>query len=222
MKNKKWKNEELEQAINLLRSGKNFKDIALELERTAKAVKVMLNKNGYSYLLEQKEKRKCLNCGKEINTTKKSEKKFCDNSCAAKYNNHKRKKTRLCLNCGKELSCNQKKFCSNICGSLYRRKMVFEKIENGDFSLPERNYKNYLIHKHGNKCMECGWNKTNKYSNKIPIDLEHIDGNSNNNDLKNLKLLCPNCHSLTPTHKGLNAGNGRFKRKKRYHEGKSF
>lgn len=34
----------------------------------------------------------------------------------------------------------------------------------------------------------------------IPIELEHIDGNHNNNELSNLTILCPNCHSLTATH----------------------
>ena len=61
-----------------------------------------------------------------------------------------------------------------------------------------------------------------EYSKKIPIELEHIDGNSENNNLSNLKLLCPNCHSLTSTYRFLNVGNGRYKRKQRYHDGKSF
>lgn len=33
----------------------------------------------------------------------------------------------------------------------------------------------------------------------IPLELEHIDGDRSNNSLQNLKLLCPNCHALTPT-----------------------
>ena len=70
--------------------------------------------------------------------------------------------------------------------------------------------------------MECGWNKINPITNKVPIELEHIDGNSENNSLDNLKLLCPNCHSLTPTYKALNIGNGRYKRMKRYKDGKSY
>ena len=35
---------------------------------------------------------------------------------------------------------------------------------------------------------------------KIVLELHHIDGNRFNNDLLNLQILCPNCHSLTPNH----------------------
>jgi 5-methylcytosine-specific restriction endonuclease McrA len=82
--------------------------------------------------------------------------------------------------------------------------------------------KKYLIEKYGEKCMECGWDEKHPITGNVPIELEHIDGNSKNNELKNLKLLCPNCHSLTPTYKALNKGNGRHNRMKRYYEGKSF
>ena len=39
--------------------------------------------------------------------------------------------------------------------------------------------------------MDCGWCEKNIVTNKVPIELEHIDGNSENNSLDNLKLLCP-------------------------------
>lgn len=35
----------------------------------------------------------------------------------------------------------------------------------------------------------------------ITLELEHVDGNSRNNERPNLKLLCPNCHSQTSTWK---------------------
>ena len=57
---------------------------------------------------------------------------------------------------------------------------------------------------------------------KIVFELEHKDGNSENNQPENLCLICPNCHSQTDTYKNRNKGNGRFKRRQRYAEGKSY
>ena len=61
--------------------------------------------------------------------------------------------------------------------------------------------------------MKCGWHETNPISGFIPIQLEHKDGNSENHNLNNLELLCPNHHSLTPTFGILNKGNGRERRR---------
>ncbi len=38
----------------------------------------------------------------------------------------------------------------------------------------------------------------------IPLELDHRDGDRTNNVLENLRLLCPNCHALTPTYRGKN------------------
>ncbi len=40
----------------------------------------------------------------------------------------------------------------------------------------------------------------------IPLQIDHIDGNSDNNTEDNFRLLCPNCHAQTPTYSGKNAG----------------
>jgi 5-methylcytosine-specific restriction endonuclease McrA len=68
--------------------------------------------------------------------------------------------------------------------------------------------------------MKCGWSEINPKSGKVPIQLNHINGNSEDNKLSNLELLCPNCHSLTPTFGMLNKGNGRKKRRDRYQQEK--
>jgi len=57
---------------------------------------------------------------------------------------------------------------------------------------------NYFEHKCSN-CLLTEW-----LDNLIPLELEHIDGNSSNNLIDNLILLCPNCHSFTPTYRGKN------------------
>jgi 5-methylcytosine-specific restriction endonuclease McrA len=48
-----------------------------------------------------------------------------------------------------------------------------------------------------NKCSCCGLMEW--LGNPISIELDHIDGNRNNHSLSNLRMLCPNCHSQTPT-----------------------
>ncbi|MFO1310473.1 MAG: hypothetical protein U1F41_00245 [Burkholderiales bacterium] len=46
----------------------------------------------------------------------------------------------------------------------------------------------------------------------IPLELDHIDGDRSNNLLANLRLLCPNCHALTPTYRGRNVAAHRAAR----------
>jgi len=69
-------------------------------------------------------------------------------------------------------------------------------------------------------CWTCG---ITEHNNKpIVLELEHINGNSQDDSAENLSLICPNCHSQTDTYKGKNKGNGRHYRRVRYSQGKSF
>jgi len=52
-------------------------------------------------------------------------------------------------------------------------------------------------------CEECGWRKESK-DGRLPLELDHINGDSKDNRLENLRILCPNCHSLKSTHRGRN------------------
>jgi hypothetical protein len=52
-------------------------------------------------------------------------------------------------------------------------------------------------------CEECGWAETSK-DGRLPLEIDHINGDVHDNRLKNLRILCPNCHSLKPTHRGRN------------------
>jgi hypothetical protein len=53
------------------------------------------------------------------------------------------------------------------------------------------------------KCESCGWDKRAS-DGRLPLELDHINGNRHDNRLVNLRILCPNCHSLQPTHRGRN------------------
>lgn len=53
------------------------------------------------------------------------------------------------------------------------------------------------------RCEICGWAEKSE-DGRIPLELDHTNGNSRDNRLKNLRILCPNCHSLQPTHRGRN------------------
>ena len=102
------------------------------------------------------------------------------------------------------------KYCDNLCQGKYRWiNETIPRIENGDKTEPST-VKKYLIEKFGNKCVECG--QENSWNNKpLMLQLDHIDGDSDNSFLNNLRLLCPNCHTQTETYGNAGKGN-RYKK----------
>ena len=58
-------------------------------------------------------------------------------------------------------------------------------------------------------CSGCGISKWKDQD--LVLELDHIDGDAANNKILNLRLLCPNCHSLTSTYKGRSINTGKKK-----------
>lgn len=122
-----------------------------------------------------------------------------------------------CLNCGKETKQTYSKinkYCSLECQGRHKRTIrINEWLEGKSFnptlSLPAwiKDSDGYLARVHGYKCSICGISDWN--GSKIILEGDHIDGNYNNTNPSNLRLVCPNCHSQTATFKGRNIGNGR-------------
>jgi hypothetical protein len=91
---------------------------------------------------------------------------------------------------------------------------------NGDVT--SRHIRRYLMESTGFKCSVCGWGERNPRTGRVPLHVDHVDGNALNNRPENLRILCPNHHSLTETYGASNWGNGRAVRRARYLKGVRF
>jgi len=129
--------------------------------------------------------------------------------------------TFICKNCGAEKILGKNTagmYCDNKCQHDYQHKQrIIEWKETG--KIGKNPLKRYLAEKKEG-CYECSITEWN--GKPIVLELEHINGNSDDNSEENVSLLCPNCHSQTDTYKGKNVGKGRHYRRQRYAEGKSF
>lgn len=120
-----------------------------------------------------------------------------------------------CLNCGGEPAEAKYKYCSNACQFEYQHKIYIRAWKEGkEIGLQRQgivsvHIKRYLREKYGNRCCVCGWAEVNPVTGKVPLVADHIDGNWQNNLEENLRLICPNCDSLSPTYAALNKGRGR-------------
>lgn len=157
----------------------------------------------------------CENCDKTFNSQRAlNAHQIAHKKRVFRYSEGKRttlKEILVCKNCQTKFkkSRNTKNlFCSKSCNLIFRRKERNIAIENGEI-FDISTMKRYLVDI-SNICSECG---ISDYYNGKPIVLQcdHIDGNSDNNALNNLRLLCPNCHSQTETFGSKGMGN-RYKK----------
>ena len=157
----------------------------------------------------------CPKCSKKFDAYSKwGEKKFCSRSCgnSRKFSKESREKTSATLQkYYNGLTPMEKKAKFELAKSKYdyddqQRRAKETKIKKS-WSRPYEEMgrdalKKRILHESNYKCECCGISDWQGKS--ITLDMDHIDGNPQNNDRTNLRILCPNCHSQTHTYKARN------------------
>lgn len=93
-----------------------------------------------------------------------------------------------------------------INGYIIKRNITEILTKNSSFQSYKLRNKLFLLGLKTKKCELCGWSIMSK-DGRIPLELDHINGDNRDNRFENLRILCPNCHSLQPTHRGRNRKN---------------
>ena len=131
-----------------------------------------------------------------------------------------KKPRKKCPNCGTECARATYTYCSNKCQRVYQSKKLRQDWYNNQSSPSWDTIKSFLFEDREYKCSCCN---ISEWNNKpIVLEVDHIDGNSENNRPENLRFICPNCHSQTDTYKARNIGKGRHYRRERYAAGQSY
>jgi hypothetical protein len=90
-------------------------------------------------------------------------------------------------------------------------KIPLNEILEGKFPQYQTNKLRIRLIKEGVKLNCCEICNLSEWNNlPIPLELNHIDGNSHNHILSNLEIICPNCHAQTSTYRGKNIKNSKW------------
>lgn len=194
---------------------------------------------------------RCENC-KKYNDVSYGSGRFCSEKCARSFSTKIKRdeinrkvslslggtgeyRTFKCGYCEKKVKVtrsnrNNSKFCSHECSVKYRwRVYCLEVIKKGNFQVlgakaensVRKKAKRFIIEQNGHKCQLCG---TETWQDKpVPLVLDHVDGNSDNNKITNCRVICRNCDGLLPTFAAKNKGKATHTRRMRsYRKRKVF
>jgi hypothetical protein len=127
---------------------------------------------------------------------------YCSVGCSNK-DNPRRRRTRVysnCTNCGNALTPDSTVVHCIVCRYLPEIVIAALAVKKGR---PDKE----VLYRSGLKkreCEDCGISEWQGHP--APLQLEHVDGDNSNNRIENLRILCANCHALTPTFGGKNKG----------------
>lgn len=130
----------------------------------------------------------CLICKNEFEhiSSRSNKAKYCSKKCYYKAQHLNGSVTFECKHCHKKFlgSPSEKRiYCSRACINKESKKTFVAKYTTVR--------KKMIIRDMVKKCEICGYNES-----KEILGIHHKDRNNKNNELSNLMVLCPNCHSL--------------------------
>jgi hypothetical protein len=163
----------------------------------------------------------CINCQQETPNPR-----FCSRSCSATFNNLAKPKKGItsCRFCNIQIQKTKNNsgfYCSNKCQLQYQNKISIGKwISREKPGHTGKTYqlspiiRNYLKETRGSACESCGWDGHHPDDNASLTEIDHIDGDASNSFIENLRILCPNCHSMTSTFRNRNKNSVRVRNTK--------
>lgn len=126
---------------------------------------------------------------------------------------------KVCLNCEKIVNFSHTKYCSILCHKEYEYTNMVSKWLNKEIqghtglgSSIKNFVRRYLLELNKYSCSICGWNKRHPVDGKPLVEIDHINGDSKDSFLDNLRVLCPNCHSETVTFRARNKKSSRIRK----------
>lgn len=172
-----------ERILSLIQNNVSYEEIGREYGVTGSYIRKLCKQNGY-----QLTPRRGINVNEHFNRGIKK----------SGYN--------ICLNCGKEIE-KTRKFCSVQCQVDYKNKCYIEDWQNGVIKISAeyvpKTIKKFLLEKVDYKCELCGFEGYNQKTGNTILQIHHKDGDSSNNHMTNLQVLCPNCHALTENYSNI-------------------
>lgn len=151
----------------------------------------------------------CEKCGVTFdNGDGKYIKRFCSRKCSNSRVNSKETIEKRRISNIKAFENKSEKdrmdFSDKIKKTIPKRMETYENnFMRADFnSLKFGTKKRRVLIEQNKKCLICDNNEW--MGNPLVLELDHIDGDNKNNKRDNLRYLCPNCHSQTPTWRGRN------------------
>lgn len=198
--------------LNLAQEGANYKGFY----RTAKIFNIDVSMFNSENNLSDADKRKIIK-DEEIIDAVKNACSFCSALTALKLNNITNANNKWIRDKINLLAIDTNHFTGK--GHLKGKSHNWNKItplneilvENSDFSttshLKMRLIRENLLKDECGECQITEWR-----GKKLSLHLDHINGVNTDNRIENLRLLCPNCHSLTDTYTGKNKRKEKSKR----------